>query len=78
MRDELCLRYERMNIDSDDDEDAEETALTTKGKFSGECFNCGKKGHHIADCNALKKKSGNGEGKFNGKCYNGEWIKGQM
>ena len=45
-------------------------------KFDGNCFNCGKKGHHAEDCRSAKKKSeksGAGddkkEGGGSGRCY---------
>ena len=45
-------------------------------KFDGNCFNCGKKGHHAEDCRSAKEKSeksGAGddkkEGGGSGRCY---------
>ena len=45
-------------------------------KFDGNCFNCGKKGHHAGDCRSAKRKSKNSgaaddkkEGSGSGSCY---------
>ena len=63
LRDELSLRYERMNVrdeSSDEDDDGEEKALFGGGQFKGRCNSCGKYGHKATDCrsrgNADQKK----------------------
>ena len=81
MREELDLRYERLNIrddDDDDDGDGEEQALYASSGFKGKCHKCGKYGHKAANCRTNKnsqKKHDNGKKHFNKKpykltCYN--------
>ena len=45
------------NVGSEKDEDDEETALVSAGKFKGRCNNCGKSGHKSRDCKDKKPES---------------------
>jgi hypothetical protein len=75
LRDELNLRFERMNAkdDSDsNDKDEEEKALFGGGQFKGRCNNCGKYGHKSANCRSGSKgQKKTGSGKYNGT-YKGD------
>ena len=74
LRDELNLRFERLNTrdDSDNDEDEEEKALFGGGQFKGRCNNCGKYGHKSADC----RSGGKGPKKTFGNFGNNGGYKG--
>ena len=67
IRENLNLRYERLNNKDDDDEDnedKEEKALVMT-QFKGRCWKCGKYGHKGADCRSMNKGKST---YFNGKC----------
>lgn len=56
MRDELCLRYERLtrNTQDFDFDIEEEQALYAGAQFKGKCYVCGKIGHKGANCRDRK------------------------
>ena len=73
LRDELCLRYERMNdraVETDESED-DEKAMVVITKFKGKCHCCGVYGHKGADCRSSGAdgggNGGNGDGGGGGK-----------
>ena len=73
MRDDLELRYERLNTNDDDSEDdgeGEEQALCASSGFKGKCHKCGKQGQKAADCWTKKnsQKGGNTSKKRFNKC----------
>jgi gag-polypeptide of LTR copia-type len=62
MRDELCLRFERLShktVDGDLGQE-EEQALYTGHQLKGKCYYCGKIGHKGANCRDNNKNQGNG------------------
>ena len=77
LRDELNLKFERMNgkrtIDSNTNDEGE-TALFAGG-FKGKCNKCGRYGHKAKDCrsnsngNSSGNNNNNGSRKFNGECH---------
>ena len=57
LREELNLKFERMNAKKDDgtdDGDAEQALVS--GQFKGKCHNCGKIGHKSVNCHLRKDK----------------------
>jgi Zinc knuckle len=59
VRDELCLRYERMNKGRNDDKEGKDIAMYAGGKFKGKCNKCGKIGHKSDDCQTSGNKINN-------------------
>jgi hypothetical protein len=74
LRDELCLRFERLNTKEDSDESEDEKALFG-AQFKGRCRVCGKWGHKGTECRSNKETKGNGNKqtsnykKFEGECH---------
>ena len=70
MEDEVLDLYRLHKLGEEDEEEADETALSTpgagwsNGNFLGECYNCHKKGHRAHECPEKKQgRGGNSKGK---------------
>jgi hypothetical protein len=50
VRDDLCLRYERMNKGRNNNEESKEIALNARGKPKRKCIKCCKISHNCVDC----------------------------
>ena len=77
MRDELCLRFERMSKQKNDGslgiDDEEEHALYAGTQFKGKCYVCGMIGHKGANCRERNQTRSGGRNNYGGRNFGGRF-----